>query len=155
MIELRATKKECVELQEKLKIVEHMKKQALEEKSSAEDECKAFKSHNEDLIAKNLELERKLREKEVRIAVLNSKLEDGKKTIEGNWNKVSDAATNLRHTMNQNFSRVINDTGSERLTMNFKDSTVIFFWKPRNLIKIRLVNTPRAMRSGARPLHQI
>jgi hypothetical protein len=107
-----------------------MKKQDREEKCSAERECKEFKSRNEELITTNLVLERKLREKEVLIAGLNSKMEDGKKTIEGNWNKVSDAATNLRHTMNQNFSRITNENTSERLTMDFKDSTVIFFRNP-------------------------
>jgi hypothetical protein len=107
-----------------------MKKQDGEEKRSAEGECKEFKSRNEELITRNLVLERKLREKDVLIAGLNSKLEDGKKTIEGNWNKVSDAATNLRHTMNQNFSRITNDNIPERVTMDFKDSSVIFFGNP-------------------------
>jgi hypothetical protein len=114
-----------------------MKKQALEEKSSAEDECKAFMTHNDSFIAKNQELEQKLREKDVQIAALKTKLEDGKKTIEGNWNKVSDAATNLRYTMDQNSFRVTTDPTPERMTENWKDSNVIFFWKPRNLIKIR------------------
>lgn len=129
---MRATKKECVELQEKLKIVEHMKKQALEEKSSAEDECNGFKTQNEEFIAKNLVLERKLREKDVQIAALNTKLEDGKKTVEGNWNKVSDAANNLRHTMNQGLRSVTHDSTPERMTLNIKDSTVIFLETPKS-----------------------
>jgi hypothetical protein len=64
-----------------------MKKQAFEEKFNAEGECEAFKRHNDGFIAKNQELEQKLREKDVQIAALKIKLEDGKKTIEGNWNK--------------------------------------------------------------------